>query len=65
MFSPAFISLVVIAALHQQAPVTIVQKTSGWCSPVIANVIGNVTVNCIGVDLVVAMKTPAESSAWM
>jgi len=39
--------------MHQQVqtPVAMtVQKTSGWCSPAIANVIGNVTVNCIGVD---------------
>jgi len=42
--------LVLALAAHQQAPVTIVQKTSGWCSPAIANVVGNVTVNCIGVD---------------
>jgi tetratricopeptide (TPR) repeat protein len=39
-----------VLAVQQQAPVTIVQQTSGWCSPVIANVVGNVTVNCIGVD---------------
>ena len=26
------------------------QESSGWCSPNIANVVGNVTVNCIGVD---------------
>ncbi len=26
------------------------QITSGWCSPTIANVVGNVTVNCIGVS---------------
>jgi len=43
------ISLAVVAA-QQRAPATIVQKTSGWCSPAIANVVGNVTVNCIGVD---------------
>ena len=33
-----------------QAPAVIHQSTTGWCSPVIANVTGNVTVNCIGVD---------------
>jgi tetratricopeptide (TPR) repeat protein len=49
MLSLPLISVVVMAAL-QQAPVTIVQKTSGWCGPAIANVIGNVTVNCVGVD---------------
>jgi len=42
-------SLVIVAALQQVAATT-VQKTSGWCSPNIANVLGNVTVNCIGVD---------------
>jgi hypothetical protein len=42
------ISLVVLAA--QQSPPTLVQKSSGWCSPNIYNVAGNVTVNCIGVD---------------
>ncbi len=31
-------------------PPSIVQNTSGWCSPAIANVGGNVTVTCIGVD---------------
>lgn len=49
MLGTSLITLMFIAAL-QQAPVTIVQKTSGWCSPAIANVVGNVTVNCIGVD---------------
>jgi hypothetical protein len=32
-----------VAARQQQAPVTIVQQTSGWCSPASANVVGNVT----------------------
>ena len=27
-----------------------IQTTSGWCSPIISNVVGNVTVTCIGVD---------------
>jgi tetratricopeptide (TPR) repeat protein len=49
MLSLILISLAVVAA-QQQAQVAIVQKTSGWCSPAIANVVGNVTVNCIGVD---------------
>src|SRR5271166_6400859 len=49
MFSAILMSLVVMAAVEQPAP-TIVQKSSGWCSPNIANVLGNVTVNCIGVD---------------
>src|SRR5271167_2387536 len=34
----------------QQAQPATVQKSSGWCSPNISNVAGNVTVNCIGVD---------------
>src|ERR1019366_1714969 len=42
-------SLMVLANAQQSVPTT-VQKTSGWCSPNIANVVGNVTVNCIGVD---------------
>lgn len=53
MIGSVLIPVFVVAAL-QQAPVTIVQKivqnTTGWCSPAIANVVGNVTVNCIGVD---------------
>lgn len=49
MLGTVLISLVGLAALQEQ-PVTIAQKTSGWCSPAIANVVGNVTVNCIGVD---------------
>jgi len=46
MLGMILMSLVVVAA-QQQHPVMIVQKTSGWCSPAIANVVGNV---CIGVD---------------
>src|ERR1019366_4931584 len=49
MLSAILMSLVDIAAIEQPAP-AIVQKSSGWCSPNIANVAGNVTVNCIGVD---------------
>src|SRR5208337_3562990 len=49
MLSSILIPLVVMAAAQQPVP-TIVQKSSGWCSPNIANVAGNVTVNCIGVD---------------
>ena len=52
------ILLFVMAALHQ-APVTIVQKTSGWCSPAIANVVGNVTVNCIAPGFVTTAMTDA------
>src|ERR1017187_1206857 len=48
MLSPMLISLVVMAA--QQAQPTILQRSSGWCSPNIANVVGHVTVNCVGVD---------------
>jgi tetratricopeptide (TPR) repeat protein len=43
-------STLLLLLTFQQAPVVIRQTTSGWCSPAIANVIGNVTVNCIGVD---------------
>jgi hypothetical protein len=42
--------LLLAAVAAAQAPAVIHQSTSGWCSPVIANVVGNVTVNCIGVD---------------
>lgn len=49
MLSSILMSLVVLAATEQPAP-NIVQKSSGWCSPNIAYVAGNVTVNCIGVD---------------
>src|ERR1039457_316783 len=48
MLSSVLIPLIAIAA-QQSQPVQ-VQKSSGWCSPNIANVVGNVTVNCIGVD---------------
>jgi tetratricopeptide (TPR) repeat protein len=46
MISPILIALSVAVATSP----TIIQKSSGWCSPNIANVAGNVTVNCIGVD---------------
>src|SRR5438552_3505347 len=39
-----------------------VQQSSGWCSPNIANVIGNVTVNCIGVDPRALKRLNAELS---
>lgn len=51
-----------LAAGLQRNPVTIVQKTSGWCSPAIANVVGNVTVNCIGVDPGALKRLNAELS---
>ena len=45
------LSIVLPLALWAAPPQgTIVQRTTGWCSPVIANVTGNVTVTCIGVD---------------
>ena len=47
MIAPA---LLLAFAMAAEAPTVIHQSTSGWCSPVIANVTGNVTVNCIGVD---------------
>jgi hypothetical protein len=49
MLSSLLISLAALATTQQPQP-ALVQKSSGWCSPNIANVIGNVTVNCIGVD---------------
>src|ERR1700722_11330839 len=58
MLSVALISLVVIGA--QQPPPKLVQKSSGWCSPNIANVMGNVTVNCIGVDPRALQRLNAE-----
>jgi len=45
----ALISLLVVA-IAQQSPTITAQISSGWCSPNIANVRGNVTVTCIGVD---------------
>jgi tetratricopeptide (TPR) repeat protein len=56
-----FIALIALAALQQAPPpAKIVQKTSGWCSPAIANVVGNVTVNCIGVDPRALLRLNAE-----
>jgi hypothetical protein len=37
-------------ASAQQTPSTTMQKTSGWCTPHIANVTGSVEVICVGVD---------------
>src|SRR5271165_4757592 len=48
MLHSTAIVLLVMAA--QEAQPTIVQRSSGWCSPNIAHVAGNVSVNCIGVD---------------
>jgi Tfp pilus assembly protein PilF len=39
-----------ISLLHAAKQTTIRQTTTGWCSPVFANVTGNVIVTCIGVD---------------
>jgi tetratricopeptide (TPR) repeat protein len=54
MLALALILLLQVAARQQtaasQMPATVIQRTSGWCSPAIANIAGNVTVNCIGVD---------------
>jgi len=47
MISLAHLLLAIAAA---QSTGVIRQSTTGWCSPTIANVIGNVTVTCIGVD---------------
>jgi hypothetical protein len=42
--------VMLLAAVAAQAPTVVRQTTTGWCSPIITNVTGNVTVNCIGVD---------------
>ena len=43
--------LVVIGLPAQQEPATrIEQKTAGWCAPAVADIEGNVTINCQGVD---------------
>jgi tetratricopeptide (TPR) repeat protein len=63
MFTALLISLIVAAFPDQHGSVTIVQKTSGWCSPAIANVVGNVTVNCIGVDPRALKRLNAQLSA--
>jgi hypothetical protein len=44
------------------SPSIIVQKTTGWCSPVIANVVGNVTITCIGVSPMATRKLNLELS---
>src|SRR5580765_708930 len=49
MLTLVLIPVVAMAAM-QRPSMMIVQETSGWCSPAIANVTGKVTVNCIGVD---------------
>ena len=36
------------------------QVSTGWCSPNIANVIGPVTINCIGVDPRALMRLNAQ-----
>lgn len=60
MLSSVLIPLLVVAS--QQPQPTLVQKSSGWCSPNIANVVGNVTVNCIGVDPRALTRLNAELS---
>ena len=50
MLSLLLLPLFSAATAAQQGAATIIQKTGGWCSPAIANVTGNVTVTCIGVD---------------
>jgi tetratricopeptide (TPR) repeat protein len=42
--------LLFLAFAAGQSPTIIRQTTTGWCSPIISNVNGNVTVNCKGVD---------------
>ncbi len=43
--------LVAIGLPAQQEPASrIEQKTAGWCAPAVADIEGNVTINCQGVD---------------
>jgi Tetratricopeptide repeat len=42
--------IVLLAAVAAQNPTIVHLTTTGWCSPIITNVTGKVTVNCIGVD---------------
>src|ERR1035438_3584662 len=60
MLSSALIPLIFMAA--QQAQPMVIQQSSGWCSPNIANVVGNVTLNCIGVDPRALKRLNAELS---
>jgi len=46
----AALPLLYLAVAAGQSPTIIRQTTTGWCSPIISNVTGNVTVNCNGVD---------------
>jgi hypothetical protein len=46
----AAVPLTLLAAMAAQQPQVIRQTTTGWCSPIISNVIGNVKVTCNGVD---------------
>jgi tetratricopeptide (TPR) repeat protein len=46
----AFAILLSITAATTQSNSSIIQNSSGWCSPNIANVIGPVTIKCLGVD---------------
>ena len=52
--------VVMLAALVAPTPNVARQTTTGWCSPIITNVTGNVTVNCIGVDPRALKKLNAE-----
>jgi tetratricopeptide (TPR) repeat protein len=61
MLHPALVPVLLSAFLQQPAP-HITQVSTGWCSPNIANVVGNVTVNCIGVDPRALSRLNAELS---
>ena len=49
MLAASMISMF-LAMSQQQAPPQIVQHTTGFCSPALANINGNVSITCIGVD---------------
>ncbi len=56
----AALPLVLLAAQAAQAPAVVRQTTTGWCSPIISNVVGNVKVTCIGVDPRALVKLNAK-----
>ncbi len=58
----SFVTSIFLAALAQPPASAAVQISTGWCSPNIANVVGNVTVNCIGVDPRALVRLNAELS---
>lgn len=43
-------ALLALVSVPQQSTQAIAQESNGWCSPNVANVSGNVTITCVGVD---------------